>query len=72
MANDNKVGKKTLRKSSSNLSLFENFSTNECIDTCKLKPKRQAKPNRRSQISNENMYLIIIIVILLLVSWFKK
>ena len=79
MANDKKIGKKTYRKSSSNLNLFEGFQNNECNKTCTRKPSRERRTHRkkrniRKKTSpiNENFYLLIIIVLLLLCSWFKK
>jgi hypothetical protein len=78
MANDTKVGKKVLRKSSDNLSLFEGFESGGCTDTCKPKSRKQQRRrlyrSRRSrpQRSNENFYLIVIIILLLAISWFRK
>jgi len=73
MANDKQVGKKTLRKSSSNLNLFEGFEQSGCTDVCK--PKRNTRRYTRrykKPKSNENIYLLIAIILFLLFSWFKK
>jgi hypothetical protein len=73
MANDKFVGKKALRKSSSNLNLFEGFEQSGCTDVCK--PKKYSNRNTRrykKTKSNENTYLLIAIILLLLFSWFKK
>jgi hypothetical protein len=77
MGNDTQVGKKTLRKSSSNLNLFEGFETPGCTNVCK--PSNKSKHSRvnkyrhnKSNKSNDNLYLVIIILAFLLCSWFKK
>ncbi len=75
MANDKQVGKKTVRKSSSNLNLFEGFQQSGCSDVCKPKKYSRVKSSSKTKSkfgSNENIYLLVIIVLFLLVSWFKK
>lgn len=82
MANDNQIGKKTYRKSSSNLNLFEGFenASEGCNNVCK--PSKTQSNKKRVRIhsrdsrsnygSNDNLYLVIIILAFLLCSWFKK
>lgn len=78
MANDKYIGKKTYRKSTSNLDLFEGFENKGCTNVCK--PKKSNKFNKyiksnksnESNVLNENFYLFIIIVIFLVCSWFSK
>lgn len=72
MANDTKVGKKTLRKSSDSLSLFEGFDSGECTDVCKPKLNRRRKHNRFSEGFSDNFYLLVIIILLLAISWCMK
>ena len=83
MANDTKVGKKTYRKSSSNLNLFEGFESNSGVGGCDnvCKPSNKSKYARvhsskyktKSKNNNtDNIYLVIIILAFLLCSWFKK
>lgn len=75
MANDKQVGKKTYRKSASNLNLFEGFEQSGCTDVCKGKKYARvgaSKVRKSDAKSNENIYLLVIIALFLLVSWFKK
>jgi hypothetical protein len=69
MANDKQVGKKTIRKSSGNLNLFEGFEQSGCTDICK--PSNKYK-NKSKFKFNENFILLAVIVLFLLISWFKK
>jgi len=73
MANDKQVGKKTLRKSSGNLNLFEGFEQSGCTNICK--PSNKSKSKSKSNFKykfNENLILLAAIVLFLLISWFKK
>jgi len=72
MANDKLVGKKTVRKSSGNLNLFEGFEQSGCTDVCKPKNRKIKYVRSSKSKSNENIYLLVVIVLFLLLSWFKK
>ncbi len=76
MANDKLVGKKTFRKSSSNLNLFEGFEESGCKDVCKpsnsVKKYSRVKSSSSKSKSNENLYLFVMILLLFACSWFKK
>ena len=59
MANDKLVGKKTFRKSSSNLNLFEGFEQSGCKDVCK--PSNSVKKYSRVVILILRMLFIVMV-----------